>query len=94
MFSILRRRPNRYFYKVFRFYDFCKVAVAAVRLWPQQRRCSYSNFIFAKPIKTYEILMLFGSKSRFAYKSNGNLTFGPQILTCLPIMKYIVFQSK
>ncbi len=34
-------------------------------------RCSHSNFIFANPIKTYETLILFGSKSRFVYKSYG-----------------------
>ena len=42
--------------------------MAAVRWSPDPRRCSHSNFIFAKPYKTDEILILLWSKSRFAYK--------------------------
>ena len=33
-----------------------KTSVAAAGRSPHQRRCSHSNFIFAKPIKTNEIL--------------------------------------
>ncbi len=36
---------------------------------PHQRRCSHSNIIFATPYKTYEILILFWSRSRFPYKN-------------------------
>ncbi len=40
--------------------------------------CLLSGWL-PEPIKTNEILTLFGSKSRFAYKSNGKATFRPQI---------------
>ena len=60
----------------------------ATKLWSLQCRhkvlndnwrCSHSNFIFAKPIRTNETLILFGSKSRLAYKSNRQSPFRPQI---------------
>ena len=44
-------------------------AVAAVGSSVASRRCSHSNFIFAKPYKTYEILIFLWSKSRFPYKN-------------------------
>ena len=40
---------------------------------------SHSNFIFAKLINSNELLIFLVSKSCFAYKSNGNSTFRPQI---------------
>ena len=44
-------------------------AVAAKRWSLAPRRCSHSNFIFGKPYKTNEILILFVSKSHFPYKN-------------------------
>ena len=57
----------------------------ATKLWSLQCRhkvlnyywrCSHSNFISAKPIKTDETLIPFGSESRFAYKAMENHYFG------------------
>ena len=45
------------------------VAVAAVRWSLDPRRCSDSNFIFAKPYKTNGILILLWSISRFPYQN-------------------------
>ena len=45
--------------------------MAAVWWGVAPRRCSHSNTFFEKPLKTVEILILFGSKSSFPYKMNG-----------------------
>ena len=57
-----------------------KVAAAAKRWSPASRRCSHSNIIFEKPIKTYEILAFLGQNPVFLIKSTKNQHFGYQIL--------------
>ena len=42
--------------------------MAAAGRSPHQRRCSHSNFIFGKPYKTNEILILFGRNHVFLVK--------------------------
>ena len=49
--------------------------MAAKRCSVAPRRCSHSNFIFGKPYKTIEILILFWSKSRFSDKTNEKSTY-------------------